>query len=131
MARTLPGGQDRAGGDFARRSDGCRDRAIAMELAPPARRRSAHAFYGAVGLTCAHRLYRARGTQVVDPCAGAVWPRSSSHDRAWPGTAGDRAAIARPPAGPSHARPAGLLAWQLCGGESRDARALPAPSLAG
>ena len=39
--------------------------------------------------------------------------------------------VAGAPAGPGDARPAGLLARLLCGGESRDARPLSAPSLAG
>ena len=56
--------------------------------------------------------------------------RHPTHRRR-PGAAGGRAAVARAPAGAGDARPAGLLARQLCGGEGRDARPLSAPSLAG
>ena len=45
--------------------------------------------------------------------------------------AGGRAAVAGASAGAGDARPARLLARQLCGGESRDERPLSAPSLAG
>ena len=47
------------------------------------------------------------------------------------GAAGGRTAFAGAPAGAGDARPAGLLARLLRGGEGRDARPLSAPSLAG
>ena len=47
------------------------------------------------------------------------------------GAAGAGTAVAGAPAGPGDARPAGLLARQLCGGSRRSARALSAASLAG
>ena len=52
-------------------------------------------------------------------------------DRRRQGAAGGRAAVAGAPAGAGDARPAGLLARLLRGGEGRDARPLSAPSLAG
>ena len=53
-----------------------------------------------------------------------------SDHRGRPGSAGDRAPVPGPPARAGHPRPARLLARQLRGGAQRDARPLPAPSLA-
>ena len=56
---------------------------------------------------------------------------AASDHRRRPRAAGDRTAVAGAPAGAGDARSARLLARQLCGRESRDARPLSQPSLAG
>ena len=73
----------------------------------------------------------ARGAEDRDPRAGTVWPRPPSLHRRRPGAAGGRTALARAPARAGHPRPAGLLARQLRGGQSRHEGPLSAPSLAG
>ena len=74
--------------------------------------------------------YEADGAQARDPRAGTVRPRPPSDHRPRPRAAGDRTAVAGPPAGAGHPRPAGLLARQLCRRARRPARPLSAPSLA-
>ena len=55
----------------------------------------------------------------------------ASVDRGRARAAGGRVAVAGAPAGAGDARPARVLARQLCGGAQRDARPLSAPPLAG
>ena len=70
------------------------------------------------------------GPKLADPRAGAVRPRPSSRHCRRTGAAGGRAVVAGAPAGAGDARPAGLLARQLCRGQSRDEGPLSPPSLA-
>ena len=110
-----------------------RRRAAGAAALPLRRRldaRSADAFHRAVRLGGADRL-RARKGRAFDPRAGTVRARPPSLDRRAAGAAGRRAALAGAPAGAGDPRSAGFLARQLCRGESRDARPLSAPSLAG
>ncbi len=98
--------------------------------APPARRRGADPFRGAVRLPDSDRL-RGRGrSQAGHTGAGAFRPRAASNHCRRARSPGGRAPVARPPAGAGHARSAGVLARQLRRGAGRDARPLPAPSVA-
>ena len=98
---------------------------LPWHAAPPARRRGADPFRRAVRLARADRLRGRGGAEALDPGAGAVRPRPPSGHRRRPRAARDRAAVAGAPAGAGDARPAGLLARQLCGREGRDERPLP------
>ncbi len=103
----------------------------ALEPAAAARRpRRRHISWPRPGRRCRSTMRRRR-PENLDPRAGTVRPRPSSIDRRRPGAAGGRTAVARAPAGAGDARSAGLLARQLCGGQSRDEGPLSAPSVAG
>ena len=74
--------------------------------------------------------YTEEGTEACDPRAGTVRPRPPPDHRRRPRPADHRTAVAGASAGAGDARSAGLLAWQLCRGQSRDARPLSTSPLA-
>ena len=115
-----------------RRSFGRADGAAAVGIARAARARSADAFRGADRHACCRSTTKpSRGRRIAIRVQELFGLNTPSLDRRRRGAAGAGIAVAGAPAGAGDARPAGLLARQLCGGERRHARPLSAPSLAG
>ena len=131
LAGAVPYRQIRARPNRCRRSRFGARRAGAVGFAQTARRRGADAFHRAVWFPGSDRLRLRRRSETVDPRAGIIRPRAASFDRSGPRAVADRIAVAGAPTGTTDARSAGLLARQLCRGQSRDEGPLPAASLAG
>ena len=111
---------------FGAGSVGCVDDTAAVGIAGAAGARSADAFRGADRHHARDRLRGRAGADDCGPPAGIVRAQHPSVDCQGSGAAGAGVAVAGTPAGAGDARPAGILARQLCRGAFRSARALSA-----
>ena len=122
--------QDRAARVVGRRIVGGADGSVALGIARAAGAGGADACRGADRDHAGDRLRGRTGTDDCGALAGIVRPQHPSVDCQGRGAAGAGTAVAGASPGAGDARPAGLLARQLCGGSLRSARALSPAFLA-